>query len=82
MLKTCPECKHLVSEKAYTCPSCGFPLSEQKYNTRCRKKPRQHRRLPNGFGQISKITGKNLANLYRQTYNMAKRRNRKKINEL
>lgn len=65
MLKTCPECKHLVSEKAYTCPSCGFPLSEQKYNTRCRKKPRQHRRLPNGFGQISKITGKNLANQYR-----------------
>ena len=65
MLKTCPECEHLVSEKAYTCPSCGFPLNEQKYNTRCRKKPRQHRRLPNGFGQISKITGKNLTNPYR-----------------
>jgi integrase len=65
MLKTCPECEHLVSEKAYTCPNCGYPLMEEKYNSKPRKKPRGHRRLPNGFGQITKISGRNLANPYR-----------------
>jgi len=65
MLKTCPECEHLVSEKAYTCPNCGYPLSEEKYNSKPRKKSRSHRRLPNGFGQITKISGRNLANPYR-----------------
>lgn len=65
MLKTCPECEHLVSEKAYTCPNCGYPLMEEKYNFKPRKKPQGHRRLPNGFGQITKISGRNLANPYR-----------------
>lgn len=30
MLKTCPECKHSVSDKVYTCPNCGFPLNTPK----------------------------------------------------
>lgn len=65
MLKSCPECQHLVSEKAYTCPNCGYPLSEEKYRSTQRKKTRGHRRLPNGFGQITKISGRNLSNPYR-----------------
>ena len=72
MLKTCPECQHLVSEKAYTCPSCGYPLSEEKYKSTQRKKAKSHRRLPNGFGQISKITGRNLANPYRAMITVGK----------
>lgn len=64
MLKTCPECEHLVSEKAYTCPNCGYPLSCNKVE-KSHKKARSHKRLPNGFGQITKISGRNLRNPYR-----------------
>lgn len=64
MLKSCPECEHLVSEKAYTCPNCGYPLTNIK-SEKTRKKARSHKRLPNGFGQITKISGRNLRNPYR-----------------
>ena len=65
MLKTCPECQQSVSEKAYTCPHCGYPLSEQKVERTGNKKRRGHRRLPNGFGQITKITDRNLNKPFR-----------------
>lgn len=71
MLKTCPECEHLVSEKAYTCPNCGYPLLEEKYKSP-RQKQRSHRRLPNGFGQITKISGRNLKNPYRAMVTVGK----------
>lgn len=64
MLKSCPECEHLVSEKAYTCPNCGYPFGVAK-NEKPHKKARSHKRLPNGFGQITKISGRNLRNPYR-----------------
>lgn len=63
MLKTCPECKHSVSDKAYTCPNCGFPLNTPKISKP--KKRTSKTRLPNGFGQITKISGRNLRNHYR-----------------
>lgn len=63
MLKTCPECKHSVSDKAYTCPNCGFPLNTPKISKP--KKRTSKTRLPNGFGQITKISGRNLRNPYR-----------------
>lgn len=63
MLKTCPECKHSVSDKAYTCPNCGFPLNTPKISKL--KKRTSKTRLPNGFGQITKISGRNLRNPYR-----------------
>lgn len=63
MLKTCPECKHSVSDKAYTCPNCGFPLNTPKISKS--KKRTSKTRLPNGFGQITKISGRNLRNPYR-----------------
>lgn len=52
-LITCPECTHTVSDKALSCPGCGYPIS---------KPPRQpqkatHRRLPNGYGSIKKLSG-------------------------
>ena len=61
MLTTCPECNREVSDKAEACPHCGYPFT---------KKPRKYvrhkrRRLPNGFGQISEIKGRNLKNPYR-----------------
>lgn len=37
MLKTCPECERLVSEKAYICPNCGYPLTNEKSEKTCKK---------------------------------------------
>ena len=63
MLITCPECELQVSDKAQACPHCGYPMKEIKpLNWTPQKK---HMRLPNGFGQISEIKGRNLRNRFR-----------------
>lgn len=68
MLKECPECQLPVSDKALSCPHCGYPLKEQvKY-----KPNSKHKRLPNGFGRITKITGRALRNPYRVTITVGK----------
>lgn len=62
MLISCPECELQVSDKAIACPHCGYPLKPEKIShTMARKRAR----LPNGFGQISKIKNRNLTNPYR-----------------
>lgn len=61
MLINCPECELMVSDKAYTCPHCGYPIKPGQK----RRGPAKRKRLPNGFGQISEIKGKNLRNPYR-----------------
>ena len=63
MLLSCPECELQVSDKAYNCPHCGYPM--QKEAVRSTKPRSGKKRLPNGFGQISEIKGKNLRNRYR-----------------
>lgn len=61
MLIICPECELQVSDKALTCPHCGYPMKgKAKVNRTTGRK-----RLPNGFGQISEVKGKNLRNPYR-----------------
>lgn len=60
MLINCPECELMVSDKAFSCPHCGYPMKGQK-----RRESAKRKRLPNGFGQISEIKGKNLRNPYR-----------------
>lgn len=70
MLIKCPECELQVSDKAYSCPHCGYPLKTDTVRTRSyttRKK-----RLPNGFGQISKISNKNLRKPYRAMASVGK----------
>lgn len=63
MLTTCPECELQISSKALVCPHCGFPL---KKDARVYpRKANKRRRLPNGFGQISEITGRNLRKPFR-----------------
>ena len=63
MLTTCPECELQVSDKAYICPHCGFPLKgTPKQQARQSNK---RKRLPNGFGQISEIKGRNLRKPFR-----------------
>lgn len=61
MLIKCRECQLQVSDKANTCPHCGYPLK----NTSSRRYQPKRMRLPNGFGQISEIKGRNLRNPFR-----------------
>lgn len=61
MLIICPECSANISDKAYQCPHCGYPLKGTKPYSR----PPKRMRLPNGFGQISEIKGRNLRNPFR-----------------
>lgn len=68
MLLKCPECGLQVSDKAYTCPHCGYPIVPIKQ----RKPYGQHRRLPNGFGRITKISNQNLRNPYRAMVTIGK----------
>lgn len=71
MLIKCTECDLQVSDKAITCPHCGYPLQpgvirNQRSNTTKRRK------LPNGFGQISKIKDKFLRKPYRAMVTVGK----------
>ena len=61
MLINCPECELMVSDKAYSCPHCGYPFRQSQK----RRESAKRKRLPNGFGQISEIKGKNLRKPYR-----------------
>lgn len=70
MLTQCSECQLQISDKAITCPHCGYPLKPDVVRTRSytsRKK-----RLPNGFGQISRINNKKLRNPYRAMVTVGK----------
>lgn len=70
MLMSCPECNLQVSDKALSCPHCGYPLTAK---TQCqRSSHRKHRRLPNGFGQISEIKGRNLRKPFRAMVTIGK----------
>ena len=72
MLKNCPECELPVSDKAITCPHCGYPLKGFS------KKPtrgKSRMRLPNGFGQITEIKGKNLRKPFRAMVSVGKAKN-------
>ena len=71
MLVKCPECDLQVSDKALSCPHCGYPLKgENKPRLKNNKKKRM--RLPNGFGQISEIKGKNLRKPFRAMITVSK----------
>lgn len=82
MLIKCPECELQVSDKAYSCPHCGYPLKEQPAIKNTKPSKRKHRRLPNGFGQISKIKNQNLAKPYRAMITIGKSENGKPICKL
>lgn len=74
MLTRCPECELQVSDKALTCPHCGYPL-KQDAKPRPYKSSKSHKRLPNGFGQISELKGRNLRNPYRAMVSIGKKPN-------
>lgn len=71
MLLKCPECELPVSDKALTCPHCGYPMIEEA-KPKKKKTKKDHKRLPNGFGQISQLKGRNLRNPYRAMISVGK----------
>lgn len=78
MLIQCPECELQVSDKALLCPHCGYPMKPDAKP----RKPRnsnKRRRLPNGFGQISEIKGRNLRNPFRAMVTVGKSENGRPI---
>lgn len=60
MLTNCKECGLQISDKAIFCPHCGYPIQPSKISRVSRKK-----KLPNGFGQITKLKNQNLRKPYR-----------------
>lgn len=81
MLIQCPECELQVSDKASSCPHCGYPLQGQPVKNEKRKSNRR-KRLPNGFGQITKLKNRNLRNPYRAMITVGKDENGKLICKL
>lgn len=79
MLIYCPECELQVSNKALDCPHCGFPISKKIKPTRSRGRYNKRRRLPNGFGQISEIKGRNLRKPFRAMITVGKEENGRPI---
>lgn len=64
MLIKCPECNLHVSDSAVMCPHCGYVLNNKKMSN-IRRKSNRRKRLPNGFGQITKLNNPNLRKPYR-----------------
>lgn len=76
MLTKCKECGLQISTKAIFCPHCGNPIKPDKiYHTSKRQ------RLPNGFGQITKLKG-NLRKPYRAMITVGKTEFGKPIQKL
>ena len=79
MLIQCPECELNVSDKALACPHCGCPMSKNIKPTYSRARHNKRRRLPNGFGQISEIKGRNLRKPFRAMVTVGKEENGRPI---
>ena len=82
MLIKCPECELQISSKAISCPHCGYPFDRSEVRRKKRNKNNKRRRLPNGFGQISEIKGKNLRNPFRAMVSIGKDENGRPICKL
>lgn len=80
MLIKCPECELQVSDKAIHCPHCGNPMSSKKRGRKPQRGKRR-KRLPNGFGQISEIKGRNLRKPFRAMISTGKMKTGKPICE-
>lgn len=68
MLIKCPECELQVSDKAISCPHCGLSFKK----TTVTRESSRRKRLPNGFGQISKVKGQNLRKPFRAMVSVGK----------
>mgnify|MGYP002525366116 CR=1 FL=1 len=83
MLIPCPECSSQVSDKAKACPICGYPIKDD-LSEKISNKPTKRKRmkLPNGFGQITKLPNPNLRKQYRVSLTVGKDSRGKPIQKL
>ena len=81
MLIKCPECESQISDKAFACPHCGCPVKSDKPQSVPRQTSR-HKRLPNGFGQITELKDQNLRNRFRDMITTGKTAEGKPITKL
>lgn len=81
MLIKCPECNLQLSDKAAFCPHCGYVKSERKLYAP-RRNSNKRRRLPNGFGQITKLNRNNLRRPYRAMITVRKTDDGKMVQRL
>lgn len=81
MLIKCQECELQVSDKAAFCPHCGYPLIPD-FKPKERKKNNKKRKLPNGFGQITKIKDYSLRKPFRVMVTVGKTDTGKPISKL
>ena len=65
MLVKCVECNLQVSDKALACPHCGCPMRGNINTPRKQTRRNKRMKLPNGFGRITEIKGKNLRKPFR-----------------
>lgn len=72
MLIKCIECDLQVSDKAIICPHCGYPLQPGVISRQRTTKSNKRRKLPNGFGQITKVKNKFLRKPYRAMVTVGK----------
>lgn len=74
MLIKCVECGLQVSDKAIMCPHCGYPLQTTEAPSRMpvKRSKRAHKRLPNGFGQITELKRKGLRKPFRAMVTVGK----------
>ena len=79
MLIECPECEQRISDKALSCPHCGYPLVKTPVRE---SRPPRRMKLPNGFGRITKIRGKNIRKPYRAMVTVGKDENGRPIGKL
>lgn len=77
MLINCKECGLIMSSDAIFCPHCGYIYKPDKM-----PKPKKRSRLPNGFGQITKLHKKNLRKPYRAMVSVGKTDDGKPIQRL
>lgn len=76
MLTNCPECELKISDQAISCPHCGYPV---KALAKPKMQPKKHLRLPNGFGQITKLSSGYNRNPYRAMVTVGKTKEGKPI---
>ena len=73
MLTACPECELQVSDKAISCPHCGYPLkAQEKEVQKIHHTSKKRMKLPNGFGQITELKGRNLRTPFRAMVTIGK----------
>ena len=82
MLIKCPECELNVSDKAIVCPHCGCPLKDDSLQKIAKRQAPKRRKLPNGFGQITKLKKKNIRKPYRAMVTVGKSSTGKPIAKL